>query len=142
MPGPFPAPPPKPGKRALGTRLSNLNRVLRTTSVAMQDMGLQWNPKKCTVIHVRKGRLAKDAADLKLEETALVENFKTEAKCKGVRESVMQDEKLGVTVAAKAVFARALNNLNKPSVRLQPRQGNTPVHVACLEVPDVDPARD
>ena len=142
MPGPFPAPPPKPGKRALGTRLSNLNRVLRTTSVAMQDMGLQWNPKKCTVIHVRKGKLAKDAADLKLEETALVENFKTEAKCKGVRESVMQDEKLGVTVAAKAVIARALNNLNKPSVRLQPRQGNKPVHVACLEVPDVDPARD
>ena len=135
MLGPFPAPPPKPGKRALGTRLSNLNRVPRTTSVAMQDMGLQWNPKKCTVIHVRKGKLAKDAADLKLEETALVENFKTEAKCKGVRESVMQDEKLGVTVAAKAVIARALNNLNKPSVRLQPRQGNKPVHVACLEVP-------
>ena len=103
---------------------------------------MQWNPKKCTVIHVRKGKLAKDAADLKLEETALVENFKTEAKCKGVRESVMQDEKLGVTVAAKAVIARALNNLNKPSVRLQPRQGNKPVHVACLEVPDVDPARD
>ena len=142
MPGPFPAPPPKPGKSALGTRLSNLNRVLRTTSVAMQDMGLQWNPKKCTVIHVRKGKLAKDAADLKLEETALVENFKTEAKCKGVRESVMQDEKLGLTVAAKAVIARALNNLNKPSVRLQPRQGNKPVHVACLEVPDVDPARN
>ena len=142
MPGPFPAPPPKPGKSALGTRLSNLNRVLRTTSVAMQDMGLQWNPKKCTVINVRKGKLAKDAADLKLEETALVENFKTEAKCKGVRESVMQDEKLGLTVAAKAVIARALNNLNKPSVRLQPRQGNKPVRVACLEVPDVDPARN
>ena len=138
MPGPFPAPPPKPGKSALGTRLSNLNRVLRATSVAMQDMGLQWNPKKCTVIHVRKGKLAKDAADLKLEETALVENFKTEAKYKGVRESVMQDEKLALTVAAKTVIARAL----KPSVRLQPRQGNKPVHVACLEVPDVDPARN
>ena len=142
MPGPFPAPPPKPGKSALGTRLSNLNRVLRTTSVAMQDMGLQWNPKKCTVIHVRKGKLAKDAADLKLEETALVENFKTEAKYKGVRESVVQDEKLALTVAARTVIARALNNLNKPSVRLQPRQGNKPVHVACLEVPDVDPARN
>ena len=67
IPGPFPAPPPKPGKSVL----------LRTTSVAMQDMGLQWNPKKCTVIHVRKGKQAKDAAELKLEETALVENFKT-----------------------------------------------------------------
>ena len=108
----------------------------------MQDMGLQWNPKKCTVIHVRKGKLAKDAADLKLEETALVENFKTEAKYKGVRESVVQDEKLALTVAARTVIARALNNLNKPSVRLQPRQGNKPVHVACLEVPDVDPARN
>ena len=106
----------------------------------MQDMGLQWNPKKCTRYPGQEGQASKRCSNLKLEETALVENFKTEAKYKGVRESVMQDEKLALTVAAKTVIARALNNLNKPSVRLQPRQGNKPVHVACLEVPDGDPA--
>ena len=88
----------------------------------------------------QEGQASKRCSNLKLEETALVENFKTEAKYEGVRESVMQDEKLALTVAAKTVIARALNNLNKPSVRLQPRQGNKPVHVACLEVPDGDPA--
>ena len=37
-----------------------------------------WNPKECSVIQVSKGK--QDAADLKLGETALVENLKTGAK--------------------------------------------------------------
>ena len=36
-----------------------------------------WNPKECSVIQVRKGKQVEDAADLKLGETALVENLKT-----------------------------------------------------------------
>ena len=44
----------------------------------MQDIGLLWNPKECSVIQVSKGK--QDAADLKLGETALVENLKTGAK--------------------------------------------------------------
>ena len=43
----------------------------------MQDTGLLWNPKECSVIQVRKGKQVEDAADLKLGETALVENLKT-----------------------------------------------------------------
>lgn len=43
----------------------------------MQDVGLHWNPKKCNVIHVRRGKQAEDAADLKLDEATLVENLKT-----------------------------------------------------------------
>ena len=46
----------------------------------MQDIGLLWNPKECSVIQVRKGKQVEDAADLKLGETALVENLKTGAK--------------------------------------------------------------
>ena len=46
----------------------------------MQDIGLLWNPKVCSVIQVRKGKQVEDAADLKLGETALVENLKTGAK--------------------------------------------------------------
>ena len=43
----------------------------------MQDIGLLWNPKECSVIQVRKGKQVEDAADLKLGKTALVENLKT-----------------------------------------------------------------
>ena len=46
----------------------------------MQDIGLLWNPKECSVIQVRKGKQVEDAADPKLGETALVENLKTGAK--------------------------------------------------------------
>ena len=45
----------------------------------MQDIGLLWNPKECSVIQVRKGKQVEDAADLKLGKTALVENLKTGA---------------------------------------------------------------
>ena len=41
----------------------------------MWDMTLQWNPKKCKVIHVKKGKQVEDAADLKLDEMALVKNL-------------------------------------------------------------------
>ena len=68
---------------------SKLNRALRSTSTAMQDMGLQWNPKKCNFIYVRKGKQAEDAVELKLDETTLVANLKTGAwyVFLGVRES-------------------------------------------------------
>ena len=46
----------------------------------MQDIGLLWNPKECSVIQVRKGKQVEDAADLKLGKTALVENLKTGVK--------------------------------------------------------------
>ena len=32
-----------------------LNTVLRSTRGKMQDIGLQWNPKKCSVVHVKRG---------------------------------------------------------------------------------------
>ena len=54
---------------------AKLNTVLRATSTAMQDIGLQWNPKKCNVIHVRRGKQVEDAADLKLDEATLVKNL-------------------------------------------------------------------
>ena len=40
---------------------------------------------------------------------------------------------------SKDVLRKALNNVDKPSVRRQPRQGNKPVRLACLDVPHVDP---
>ena len=110
-------------------------------SANLQDKGQKWNTNECKVIYVRKGKQVEHAANLKLDETTLVEKLKTETKYKflGLRESVMEDEKISTYSCSKDVLAKAFNNLNKPSVRRQPLQGNKPVRVPCLHVPHVDP---
>ena len=87
---------------------SKLNTVLRATSDAMLDIGLHWNPKKCSVIHIRKGKQIENAADLKLDESTLVQSLKTGSSYKflGVSESTFQDEKLALAVAAKVYLQR------------------------------------
>ena len=74
----------------------------------MQDIGLQWNPKKCNVIHVRRGKQVEDAADLKLDEATLVKNLEAGSSSKflGVKESILKDEKLALAVAAKVYLHR------------------------------------
>ena len=63
---------------------------------------------KCKVIYVRKGKQVEHAANLKLDETTLVEKLKTGTKYKflSLRESVMEDEKLAFTAAAKTYLQR------------------------------------
>ena len=34
---------------------AKLDRVLKMTKEAMEDVGLQWNPKTCNVLNVRRG---------------------------------------------------------------------------------------
>ena len=80
---------------------SKLNTVLRATSNAMLDIGLHWNPKKCGVIHLRKGKQIENAADLKLDEYTLVKSLKT-----GSSYTFLQDEKLALAVAAKVYLQR------------------------------------
>ncbi|PFX28868.1 Retrovirus-related Pol polyprotein from type-1 retrotransposable element R2 [Stylophora pistillata] len=82
---------------------TKLNQVLRSTCTAMQDMGLHWNSKKCSVIHVRRGKQVEDAKDVKLNETSVVKNLESGSNYKflGIKESVMQDEKQALTEAAK-----------------------------------------
>ena len=87
---------------------AKLNTVLRATSTAMQDIGLQWNPKKCNVIHIRRGKQVEDAANLKLDEATLEKNLEAGSSYKflGVKESTLQDEKLALAVAAKVYLHR------------------------------------
>ena len=33
---------------------SKVSRVLESMQVAMEDIGLQWNPRKCAVVHIRR----------------------------------------------------------------------------------------
>ena len=41
--------------KVFATSETKLNRVLESTQAAMEDIGLQWNPSKCAVIHIKKG---------------------------------------------------------------------------------------
>ena len=74
----------------------------------MQDIGLQWNTKKCNVIHVRRGKKVEDAADFKFDEATLVKNLEAGFSYKflGVKESTLQDEKLALAVATKVYLDR------------------------------------
>ena len=87
---------------------AKLNRVLKSTSAAMEDIGLTWNPKKCNVIHVRKGVQVHDKAGVRLGQEGDVESLDASSSYKflGVRETVMQDEKLALECAAKAYLQR------------------------------------
>ena len=42
--------------------VTRLNRVMETTRSAMENVGLQWNPKKCSVVHGKRGVQVHDAA--------------------------------------------------------------------------------
>ena len=77
-------------------------------SANLQDMGQKCNPNECRVIYVRKGKQVEYAANLKLDETTLVEKLKTETKCKllGLRESVMEDEKISTYSCSKDYLQR------------------------------------
>ena len=76
-------------------------------SANLQDKGQKWIPNECKVIYViRKGKQVEHAANLKLDETTLVEKTGTRYKFLGVRESVMEDEKLALSVAAKTYLQR------------------------------------
>ena len=41
---------------------SKLSRVIKMVKAAMGDVGLEWNPKKCAVVHVRRGMQVSDDA--------------------------------------------------------------------------------
>ena len=85
---------------------AKLNRVLESTSAAMEDIELTWSPKKCNLIHVRKGTQVHNAAGVRLGQEGVVESLDASSSYKflGVRETVMQDEKL--VCAAKAYLQR------------------------------------
>ncbi|XP_068697706.1 uncharacterized protein [Montipora foliosa] len=94
----------------------------------MNDIGLQWNPKKCNTIHVKRGVLVHDAAGLKLDQTSVVQSIKEGSSHKflGVCETVKQDEKLALVSAAKVylqrlpvIWSSPLSNVNWPITELR-----------------------
>ena len=77
-------------------------------SANLQDMGQKCNLNERRVIYVRKGKQVEHAANLKLDETTLVEKLKTETKYNflGLRESVMEDVKISTYSCSKDYLQR------------------------------------
>ena len=51
---------------------SKLSRVMKMVKAAMGDVGLEWNPKKCAVVHVSRGMPLSDDAGVRLDEAARI----------------------------------------------------------------------
>ena len=54
---------------------SKLNRALKETRRAIQDIGLHWNQKNCSVVHVKRGAQVLDESDMKMDETTPIKSL-------------------------------------------------------------------
>ena len=73
---------------------------MESTKSAMEDFGLQWNPKKCAVVH--------DTSGLRVDENICVSDLEegNQYKFLGVLETVRQEEKMSLECAAKEFLRR------------------------------------
>ena len=81
---------------------------MNMVKMTMEDVGLAWNPKKCAVVHVRRGVHMSGNSGMILDETARIPNLEDGKQYKflGVLESVMQEDKLVLECAAKEYLRR------------------------------------
>ena len=89
---------------------SKLNRVMESTKSAMEDVGLQWNPKKCAVVHVQRGvhTHTHDASGLRVDENICISDPEegNQYKFLGFLETVRQEERMSLECAAKEFLRR------------------------------------
>ena len=100
--------------KAFASTEAKLNRVLRSSSNAVEDMGYHWNPRKCNVLHVKRGTQVQDAVGTKLDQSSVVESQVkpgTSYKFLGVQETVTQDEKLALECAANFVSEKLIGDM-------------------------------
>lgn len=89
------------------SRYTKLNRVLESTQAAMEDIGLQWNPRKYAVIHIREGVHSQEsfARDIVGERLPTLDKAR-QCKFLGVLETRGQEEKMALELAAKEYLRR------------------------------------
>ena len=79
---------------------SKLNRVMESTKSAMEDVGLQWKPKNCSIAHVQRGVHTHTYDALGSICISDLEKG-NQYKFLGVLESVRQEERMSLEYAAK-----------------------------------------
>ena len=87
---------------------SKLNRVLKSAKDAMEDIGLEWNPTKCSIAHVKKGGQVTNERGAIIDERSAIECLKDGELYKflGVLEGAQQEEKQSLQCAAKIYLRR------------------------------------
>ena len=87
---------------------TKLSTVLKSTQAAMKDIGLNWNSKKCSVMHIKRGVQSEDVDSVKLDESFVVKCLKEQNHYKflGVLENVKQEDKLVLECASKEFLER------------------------------------
>lgn len=73
----------------------------------MEDIGLQWNPRKCAVVHIRRGVHFQQnfGRDIVGDRVPTLEEGR-QYKFLGVLESLVQEEKMVLELAAKEYLRR------------------------------------
>jgi len=56
---------------------NNLATVLKSTKLAMRDVEMECNEKKCSMTHIKRGALDQSTGDMKVDETAVIAKLKT-----------------------------------------------------------------
>ena len=99
-----------------------LNTALRSTRGKMQDSGLQWNPKKCSVVHVKKGVKVEDVERVKFDKASVIQCLKEGKQYKflGVLETSRQQDQLAFEIASgeylkrlSVIWSSPLSNYNR-----------------------------
>ena len=81
----------------------------------MQDIGLHWNQKKCSVVHVKRGAQVLDESGMRMDETTTITALGEGKHYKflGVLENVRQDERLALACAAKEYYCNRVQATNQ-----------------------------
>ena len=66
------------------------------TEEAMGDIGLLWNPKKCNVLHARRGVIDKTSQGFKAGQTVINCLKDKQYRFPGALEQLLQDQKLAL----------------------------------------------
>lgn len=75
--------------------------MMKSVKTAMEDVGLQWNPKKYAVAHFKRGTHVADSAVLKVDGNVKISSLEDGQQYKflGVPKSLKQEEKLALQSA-------------------------------------------
>ena len=84
-----------------------LNRVLKMAKTAMENVGLQWNPKKCNLLHARRGVVSETSNGF-TDGQASINCLKEDAQYRflGTPERLLQEEKLAPDIAARTYLQK------------------------------------
>ena len=90
--------------------------------VAMRDIGLEWNESKCSVVHVKRGRLNAESKSARISKNDSIKSLSDGSHYMflGAMENTKQGDELSLEIASKAylqrlslIWTNPLSNYNK-----------------------------